>query len=179
MSPLNQKYHTCAFKYCIYRWSESNGLGMVSVFLSKYTRRTGWWVKAHAKINITYCFMSRNKISRCTATAIWNLPRNPVSSERCTWRPPAAGRSAPSETCYPTITQYHTEHWRITYQRSMSVIGWFWPSPWSVRPDRKPLAVSSHSQLQVGRFCFPAPEPAHWRWCHRTEEPTETHGLSL
>lgn len=40
-------------------------------------------------------------ISRCTARASGSRLRNPAASERCTWTPPWASRSAPSETPDP------------------------------------------------------------------------------
>lgn len=48
-------------------------------------------------------------VSQCTATTIWNLPHSLVFSTRCTWKPPAVGRSAPSRRHFPVDN--NTDKW--------------------------------------------------------------------
>lgn len=48
------------------------------------------------------------------------------------------------------------------------------PSQWSVRPDRTPLAVWSHSQPPDGRSCSPKPAQERRRCSRLTAEPVNT-----
>lgn len=58
----------------------------------------GSW-KCVKKIPSGYASIPR--VSQCTVITIWNLPHSLVFSTRCTWKSPAAGRSAPSKRRFP------------------------------------------------------------------------------